>query len=226
MHKLPTPMASDGMRDGAGGGSGSTHPFRQILATPRKTDADRGFRGDVLSQLNGYPSRHAGMLPTPIASSQMTGQSNPGLKAKGVIYPAMGPLIEIVAERLDAGRYRGDMEGWAKMPTPLASDHKGSLGVMSGGKVKSPNVPTYLRDGKWAYARQIAAMLTEAGLTGPSHTLPTTYGWMMGFPPGWLARAFKSAMEKRSLLPASSSRRSATPSSRKSQKPSVAPSSE
>lgn len=163
---LPNPMASDGMKDGAGGGSGSTHAFRQILAIPRKTDADRGFRGDVLAQLQGQNNRHAGM-----------------------------------------------------MPAPLKSDHKGSLGVMSRGKVKSPNVPTALRDGKWDYARQIAAMLTEAGLIGPSLTLPTTYGWMMGYPPGWLARAFKSAMEKGNLLQASPSRRSAMPSSPKSPKP-------
>ncbi|WP_223252675.1 hypothetical protein [Paracoccus mutanolyticus] len=57
---LPTPMASDGMKDGAGGGAGSTYPLRMILATPRKTDADRGGRGDVLSQLQGHNSRHAG----------------------------------------------------------------------------------------------------------------------------------------------------------------------
>lgn len=32
---LPTPMATDGMRDGAGGGVGSTYPLRMILTTPR-----------------------------------------------------------------------------------------------------------------------------------------------------------------------------------------------
>lgn len=244
-HRLPTPMASDGMKDGAGGGAGSTYPFRQILATPRKTDADRGFRGDVLAQLQGQNNRHAGMLgtptanpaprgsvlrrekdrmtsdqdnfdrtpnmgevvhfllpgrpklPTPIASFQMSGQSNPGLKAKEVIYPAMGPLIEIAGQRQEPGRFQGDLEGWATNNQP--SD-------------------------KWAYARQIAALLSDTGLTGPSQTLPITYGWMMGYPPGWLATALISAMAKGSLRPASSSKRSATPSSRKSPKPSVEPS--
>ena len=161
-----------------------------MLATPRKTDADRGFRGDVLSQLNGYPSKHAGMLPTPTAV-RYGSQSYPEDPSRK--RPSLETLIK------------------GKMPTPLASDHKGSLGVMSRGKMKSPNVPTYLRDGKWAYARQIAAMLTDAGLTGPSQTLPITYGWMMSYPPGWLARALVSAMAKGSLLPASSSKRSATP---------------
>ncbi|WP_235528219.1 hypothetical protein [Sphingomonas sp. Leaf231] len=97
-------------------------------------------------------------------------------------------------------------------------------------KRKSPTMDAVL-DGaqtgrapdKWAYARQIAALLTKAGLTGPSHTLPITYGWMMGFPPGWLASAFRSAMAKGSLLPASSSRRSATPSSPKFPKRSATP---
>jgi hypothetical protein len=195
--KLPTPMAMDGMRDGAGGGSGATYPFRMIiitprasdmkagghgdtgrmgsvrhmLATPRKTDADRGFRGDVLSQLHGYNSRHAGM-----------------------------------------------------MPTPLKSDHKGSLGVMSNGKLKSPNVPTYLRDQKWDYARRIAAVLQQANLSGASMTLPVVYGWMMGFPPGWLERALLSAVHEGHLPQVSSSKPTATRSSRKSPKPSAEPS--
>jgi hypothetical protein len=66
---LPTPMASDGMTNGAGGGAGSTYPLRMILATPRKSDADRGGRGDVLSQLQGHASRHAGMMGTPTANA-------------------------------------------------------------------------------------------------------------------------------------------------------------
>lgn len=142
---------------------------RHILATPRKTDADRGFRGDVVSQLHGHNSKHAGMAPT-----------------------------------------------------PLKSDRKGSLGVMSGGKEKSPNMPTFLRDGKWAYARMIAAVLTDHGLSGASMTLPVVYGWMMGYPPGWLERALLSAAHAGLLPPPSSSKRTATRSSRKSPKPSAA----
>ena len=93
-------------------------------------------------------------------------------------------------------------------------------------KRKSPTMDAVL-DGamtdrapdKWAYARQIAAMLTEAGLTGPSATLPITYGWMMGYPPGWLGRALLSAVLKGHLPQVSSSKRSATRSSPKSPKP-------
>lgn len=187
--KLPTPMASDGMKDGKGGGAGSTYPFRKILATPRKTDADRGFRGDVLAQLQGQNNRHAGMLSTPQASD---------MKAGG--HGHVGRM----------GTVRHQLQK-VMMPTPLKSDRKGSLGVMSGGRVKSPNVPTYLRDGKWDYAREIASMLSDAGLTGPSMTLPITYGWMMGYPPGWLSRALQSAVRAGLLQHPSSSKRSATP---------------
>lgn len=162
--RLPTPMASDGMQGGKGGGAGSTYPFRMILATPRKTDADRGGRGDVLSQLRGYPSKHAGM-----------------------------------------------------MPTPLKSDRKGSLGVNSQGRVKSQNIPTSLRDAKWEGARALASLLQSHGLSGTA-ALPVTYGWMMGFPPGWLARALQSAVHSGLLPQASSSKRSATRSSLKFQK--------
>lgn len=224
-NKLPTPMASDGMKDGAGGGSGSTYLFRAILSTPRASDMKAGGHGDTGRMGSVRHIMHeAEKLPTPTAT-RYGSQSYPEDPSRK--RPSLETMLA-TPRKTDADRgFRGDVLSQLKgypskhagmMPTPLKSDHKGSLGVMSGGKVKSPNVPTYLRDGKWDYARQIAAMLTEAGLTGPSLTLPTTYGWMMGYPPGWLARAFKSAMAKGNLLPASPSRRSGTPSSRKSLK--------
>lgn len=45
---------------------------------------------------------------------------------------------------------------------------------------------------KWASARALATMLASHGLTGTA-ALPVTYEWMMGYPPGWLARALLSA---------------------------------
>lgn len=79
---LPTPMASDGMTKGEGGGAGSTYPLRMILATPRKSDADRGGRGDVLSQLQGHASRHAGMMGTPTANAAPRGSVLRKLKGR------------------------------------------------------------------------------------------------------------------------------------------------
>jgi hypothetical protein len=186
-----------------------------MLATPRKTDADRGFRGDVLSQLNGYASRHAGMLPTPRASdathgpemTKVRGEKTTGMNLRTVLHPAAQETLPTPTKR-DKRDKR--MDTWSpaydkrKSPTMDA--------VLDGAQTgRAPD--------KWTYARQIAAMLTEAGLTGPSATLPITYGWMMGYPPGWLGRALMSAMGKGSLRPASSSKRSATRSSRKSPKP-------
>jgi hypothetical protein len=104
------------------------------------------------------------------------------------------------------------------LPTPTKRDKRMDAWSPAYDRRKSPTMDAVL-DGamtnrapdKWTYARQIAAMLAEAGLTGPSQTLPITYGWMMGYPPGWLGRALLSALARGSLQPASSSRRSATP---------------
>ncbi len=164
LHRLPTPMATDGRSDGAGGGSGSTYPFRRILATPRKTDADRGFRGDVLAQIQGQNNRHAGMLPTPTKRDKRMDAWSPAYDKR------KSPTMDAVLD--------GAM-------TDRASD-------------------------KWVYARQIASLLSSTGLTGPSMTLPVTYGWMMGFPPGWLSNALRSAVLAGRLPLASSSKRSAT----------------
>ena len=158
-------MKAGGHGDTGRMGSARHQLQEAMLATPRRTDADRGFRGDVLSQLNGYPSRHAGMLPTPTKRDKRMDAWSPAYDKR------KSPTMDAVLDGAQTGR--------------------------------APD--------KWAYAREIAAMLTEAGLTGPSNTLPITYGWMMGFPPGWLGRALLSAMARGSLRPASSSRRSATP---------------
>ncbi|GEM_PF-2128400 len=90
-----------------------------LVATPTKSSK---VRSAAFSAGRTPSIREA--LPTPIASFQMGGQSNPGLKAKGVVYPALGPLLEISAGRMDPGRFRGDMEGWARLSTPRASDMK------------------------------------------------------------------------------------------------------
>jgi hypothetical protein len=142
---LTTPMASDGMKDGAGGGAGSTYPFRMILAETLPTPTKRDKRMDAWSP--AYDKRKS---------------------------PTMDAVLD------GAMRDR-------------ASD-------------------------KWQYAREIAATLQNGGLTGQSMSLPVTYNWMMGFPPGWLSRALRSALQKGLLQPVSSSKRSAMPLSRKSPK--------
>ena len=173
---LPTPLATVGREDGAGTGGGSTYPLRKalgalrrdtILATPRATDADRGGRGDVLSQLRGYPSKHAGMCLSQSATGNLT-----------------APSMQ-----------------------------------------------------KWAGARALAELLRSHGLTGTA-ALPVTYGWMMGYPPGWLLRpalALVGAAKEGASSPETETSNeslekswapTATPCSRKSRKRSAAQSCE
>ena len=197
-------MASDGMKDGAGGGAGSTYPFRQILSTPRASDMKAGGHGDTGRMGSARHQLQNAMLGTPTANPAPRGSVLRRQKGRMTTdqddfdrTPNMGEVVHFLMPET--------------LPTPTKRDKRMDA-VLDGAQTgRAPD--------KWAYARQIAAMLTEAGLTGPSATLPTTYGWMMGYPPGWLGRALMSAMAKGSLRPASSSKRSATRSSRKSPKP-------
>jgi hypothetical protein len=173
------------------------------LSTPRASDMKAGGHGDTGRMGSARHQLQRAMLPTPRSSdashgpemTKVRGEKITGMNLRTVLHPAAHETL----------------------PTPTKRDKRMDAWSPAYDKRKSPTMDAVL-DGaqtgrapdKWAYARQIAAMLTEAGLTGPSHTLPITYGWMMGFPPGWLARAFKSAMERGSLLPASRSKRTAT----------------
>jgi hypothetical protein len=223
-------MATDGMKDGAGGGAGSTYPLRMILATPRKSDADRGGRGDVLSQLQGRASRHAGMMPTPVkpnggrrlsAREIETGRRTNGAKAQidtpNLLRHAETMLPTPTATRYGSQSYaahpeikRPSLESLLKpetLPTPTKRDSRMDGWSPAYDRRKSPTMDAVM-DGamtdrapdKWAGARALAAMLRSHGLTGTA-ALPITYGWMMGFPPGWLARALRSAVAKGRLLP-------------------------
>ncbi len=212
-------MAQDGQRGGVGGGAGSTYPFRMILSTPRKSDMQAGGHGDTgrMGTVRHQLHQAQAMLATPRATDADRG--------------GRGDVLS---------QLRGYPSRHAGMPTPLKSDRKGSLGVTSGGKAKSLNIPSTLSRAmvhtpttkgnqtapsmmKWAGARALAVMLQAHGLSGTA-ALPVTYGWMMGYPPGWLARALRSAVLAGRLELVSSSKRSATPSSRRSRKPSAEPS--
>lgn len=203
---LPTPMATDGMKDGAGGGAGSTYPFRAILATPRAPDAAKGGRGDVLAQMTGQENRHAGM-PTPRASDMAAG----GHGAPGRMGTVRHCLPAAVLETLPTPTKRDSrMDGWSDAYDRRKSPTMDAVmdGAMTG---RAP-------PDRWAGALALAVLLRSHGLTGTA-ALPLTYGWMMGYPPGWLARVLHSAMDAGRLPPASSSRRSVTRSSPTSPKP-------
>lgn len=220
---LPTPRASDNSH-------GPDHRWERgertngtnlptFLATPTMVPSDPATLASTASG-GPTPAIPATKLPTPLARDMQGGARYDPDGKRGI---SMREMMHAPA------RDRWEAE---TLPTPTKRDKRMDAWSPAYDKRKSPTMDAVL-DGaqtnrapdKWAYARQIAALLTEAGLTGPSLTLPITYGWMMGYPPGWLASALRSAMARGSLLPASSSRRSATRSSRKSPKPSAAPSS-
>lgn len=209
-NSFPTRMASDGMADGAGGGAGSTYPLRMILATPRKSDADRGGRGDVLSQLQGHASRHAGMMPTPVKPNGGRRLSQreieTGRRANGAKAQIDTPnLVRHAATMLPTPMKRDrKIDAWSAAYERRKSPTMGA--VMSGAMMASTPTATANQLApssiqKWAGARALAMMLLSRGLTGTA-ALPITYGWMMGFPPGWLARALRSAVQKGNLRPA------------------------
>lgn len=223
--------------------SGLYDLFRsQTLATPRKSDADRGGRGDVLSQLQGHASRHAGMMGTPTANAAPRGSVLRKLKGRMTSdqdgfdrAPTMSEVLHfdslelpygmmptpvkpnggrrLSAQEIETGKRANGAKAQIDtpnllrhaaeiLPTPTKRDSRMDGWSPAYDRRKSPTMDAVM-DGamtgrapdKWAGARALAAMLRSHGLTGTA-ALPITYGWMMGFPPGWLARALRSAAAK------------------------------
>jgi len=98
---LPTPTAFDAVpawgprnQDGKRHGGGNSPGLRHLAAlpTPRATDADKGGRGDLLTVLRGYETKHAGTLPTPTARDWRS-----GLASEETHSTNSRPLNEVVA---------------------------------------------------------------------------------------------------------------------------------
>lgn len=205
---LPTPVTQSntgGMRwEGGAGG-------RKVLKESGLWEAVYGH--PTKPRMNGRPSIRpaATILSTPRASDMQAG-GHGDIGRMGTVRHQLQKAQE-------------------SLPTPTKRDKRMDRWSPAYDKRKSPTMDAVL-DGaqtgrasdKWAYAREIAGLLSSTGLTGPSMTLPVTYGWMMGYPPGWLSNALRSAVLAGHLPLVSLSRRSATPSSRKSRKPSAGPS--
>lgn len=218
--RLPTPMASDGMQDGKGGVAGSTYPMRMVLTgmlpTPWASDSSHGpeitkAKSAKTTGVSLVTTMAMGAMPTPRASD---------MKAGG-----HGDTGRMGTVRHQLHQAHQQLE---TLPTPTKRDKRLDSWSPAYDRRKSPTMDAVM-DGamtgraadKWAGARALADMLRSHGLTGTA-ALPITYGWMMGYPPGWLSRALQSAVREGLLQPASSSKRSATPSARKSRKPSDA----
>lgn len=230
------------------------------LPTPRKSDADRGGRGDVLSQLQGYASRHAGMMGTPTANAAPRGSVLRKLKGRMTSdqdgfdrAPTMSEVLHfdslespygmmptpvkpnggrrLSAQEIETGKRANGAKAQIDtpnllrhaaeiLPTPTKRDSRMDGWSPAYERRKSPTMDAVMSRAmiastptatanqlapssiqKWAGARALAVMLRSHGLTGTA-ALPITYGWMMGFPPGWLTRALRSAVAKGLLRPA------------------------
>jgi len=94
--RLPTPtVKGDYNYKGCSKTSGdglATVLKRQALPTPRASDSEKGGRGDLLTVLRGYETKHAGTLPTPQAKDWKDG-SNP--KPHGGHSPSLPVAIAI-----------------------------------------------------------------------------------------------------------------------------------
>lgn len=231
---LSTPRASD-MKAGGHGDTGRMGTVRHqlhaagMLGTPTSNPAPRG---SVLRREKGRETSaedqwdrvpNAGeivhfMLPTCRASDASHGPeiakaTQPGATGVSLVTTlAMGERETLPTPTKRDKRDKRDkrMDAWS----PAYDKRKSPMDAVMDGAM------TDRAGDKWAYARQIAAVLTEHGLSGASQTLPVVYGWMMGYPPGWLERALLSAVREGLLPPPSSSKPMGTPCSRKSRKPS------
>ena len=66
---------------------------RGALPTPKAMNANGGGRGDLLTVLRGYETKHAGMLPTPTARDSRSGKASDETHGRN-----SRPLNEVVAK--------------------------------------------------------------------------------------------------------------------------------
>lgn len=85
LNMLPTLMANE--RDGTSknykrGNPNAVGAILNLLPTPKASDADKGGRGDLLTVLRGYESKHAGTLPTLTARDWRSGMASDATHGK------------------------------------------------------------------------------------------------------------------------------------------------
>lgn len=178
-----------------------------MLSTPRASDMKAGGHGDTGRMGSVRHQLHDAMLATPRKSDAHRGPEVTKANTPGATGIALNTALEMGARET--------------LPTPTKRDKRDKrMDAWSPAydKRKSPTMDAVV-DGamtnrapdKWHYARQIADVLKQAGLSGASQTLPVVYNWMMGYPPAWLERALLSAVQEGLLPQASSSKRMETP---------------
>lgn len=155
--------------DGAGSGS---------LPTAQATDVTRGHRQPDGKRGASLPELMLGALPTPTASDAEKARSNPSEMRRhspGLYAQLLAPLPTSSAQ--DYGSNRGGAAG--REGQPVRPSLRSMLSPTATGNLNSPSMD------KWAGARALRALMASHGVTG-TKALARIYGWMMGYPPGWL----------------------------------------
>lgn len=195
-------------------GPGSSDATSRSLPTPRASDASHGpeiskAMSTGQTGVSLVTSLAMGLMSTPRASDMKAG----GHGDTG----RMGTVRHMLATPRATDGDRGGRGDVLSQLRGYPSKHAGMPGATMCLTPTAKGNPTSPSMMKWAGARALAALLQSHGLTGTA-ALPITYGWMMGYPPGWLSRALRSAVLAGRLQHPSSSKPSATPSSPRSRK--------
>jgi len=118
-----------------------------------------------------------GSLPTPNATDAEKDRKNPSQLRRhspGLYATMLAPLPTPSAQEYDSNR--GGAAGRVGEPRPSL---RSMLTPTSKGNHEAPYMD------RWAGARALRALMTSLGATG-TPALARIYGWLMGYPPGWL----------------------------------------
>jgi len=155
-----------------------------LLPTPNATDAEKDRKNP--SQLR----RHSpGLYATMLAPLPTPGNTNGGrIRRSPHATSGLGKRQVSLETVLHP-------DGW--LPTPSAQDYGSNRGGAAGRvgeprpsprSMLSPTAKVNLEapsTDKWAGARALRALMTSLGATG-TPALARIYGWLQGYPPGWL----------------------------------------
>ena len=151
-----------------------------LLPTALSVSDGRGVnRGRAPNGKRGMelPEILLGPLPTPTATDAEKHRTNPSQfrrNSPGLFAQLLGELPTPTAQS-----YGSNRGGAADRVGEIRPSLRTMLSPTARGNLNSPSMD------KWAGARALRATMEGHGATGTA-ALARIYGWMMGYPPGWL----------------------------------------
>lgn len=147
-----------------------------LWPTPRRTDADRGGRGDLIQAVRGNSNSHFKMWPTPDAHCWKSGPRGNGTGGGEMLsntiaqrWPTPHGFSKDGKSNGPSGNELGRAVNQRPYPTPLARDAHN----------RSGQAKRYLEQGRVNLQDRNAA----DGIRGSLN--PTWVEWLMGWPLGW-----------------------------------------